>query len=137
MKRKITAVITAVFMIIIAAMLPGGAMQTARAAGTQNWAEVDTAGLSDATYTSLAFDAAGTPYVAYPSRSNAYKATVVKYNGRNWETVCTAGFSRGSATQISLAFNGNTPYVAYRDSYSTPEFFYIRELAVMKFNGSS
>ena len=130
MKRKITAIITAVFMIMIAAMLPGGAIQTARAAGTQNWAEVDPGGLSDATHASLAFDAAGTPYVAYPNRSNSYKATVVKYNGSNWEAVGTAGFSEGGVDKISLVFNDvGTPYVAFSD--------WQNKATVMKYNGSS
>ena len=132
MKRKITAIITAVCMTIIAAMIPGGAMPTARAAGTQNWAEVDPAGLSDATQASLAFDAAGTPYVAYPNRSNSNKATVVKYNGSNWEAVGTAGFSAGGVSSISLVFNDvGTPYVAYMD-WSNDD-----KATVMKYNGSS
>ena len=133
MKRKITAIITAIFITIIAAMLPGGAMQTAKAAGTQNWAVVGRAGFSqyDPWYISLAFDAAGTPYVAYQDGGNGYKATVMKYNGSSWETVGTAGFSAGNTEFVSLAISGNTPYVAYQD------FGNGGKATVMKYNGSS
>ena len=133
MKRKITAIITAILMTIIAAMLPGGAMQTAKAAGTQNWAVVGRAGFSPdfAAYTSLAFDAAGTPYVAYADWSNN-KATVKKFNGSSWETVGAAGFSAGEVYYISLRFNdAGVPYVAYRDDGNGDK------ATVMKYNGSS
>ena len=133
MKRKITAIITAILMTIIAAMLPGGAMQTAKAAGTQNWAVVGRAGFSPdfAAYTSLAFDAAGTPYVAYADWSNN-KATVKKFNGSSWETVGTAGFSAGEVYYISLRFNdAGVPYVAYTDCGNGDK------ATVMKYNGSS
>ena len=121
MKRKVTAMITAVIMTIIAAMLPGGAMQTAKAAGTQNWAVVGTAhfstsGTGHETYTSLAFDDADTPYVAYQDSGNGDKATVMKYNRSSWETVGRAGFSADEALHISLALDDTgTPYVAYQD----------------------
>ncbi len=132
MKRKITAMIVAVFMTIIAAMLPGGAMQTAKAAGTQNWAVIGRAGFSpgDAKFTSLAFDAAGTPYVAYTDRDNG-QVTVMKYNGSRWETVGTAGFSVGEVSYLSLALDAaGTPYVAYED-WSNGD-----KATVMKYNGS-
>ena len=134
MKRKITAIITAILMTIIAAMLPGGAMQTAKAAGTQNWAVVGRAGFSPdfAAYTSLAFDAAGTPYVAYADWSKDEKATVKKFSGSSWETVGTAGFSAGEVYYISLRFNdAGVPYVAYCDAGNG------QRATVKKFNGSS
>jgi len=47
---------------------------------------------------------------------NSTKATVMKYNGSNWVTVGSAGFSTGQAKFTSLAFDGSgTPYVAYTD----------------------
>ena len=48
-----------------------------------------------------------------------------------WETVGTAGFSAGQADYTSLAFNGDTPFVAYRDNSNGGK------ATVMKFSGTS
>ena len=83
---------------------------------------------------SLALDSSNTPYVAFRDVNNAYKATVMKYNGTtsSWEIVGAAGFSAGNAYGISLALDSsNTPYVAYSDTANS------YKATVMKYNGSS
>ncbi|MGV8118949.1 MAG: hypothetical protein AB2L14_04205 [Candidatus Xenobiia bacterium LiM19] len=94
--------------------------------------------VGQADYTSLViYDNNGipVPYVAYEDYENFGKVTVKKFDGTSWETVGTAGFSTGSAYDISLVVydnNGNpVPYVAYcagDNSYKA---------TVMKFNGTS
>jgi hypothetical protein len=66
---------------------------------------------------SLCFAADNTLYVAYPDASVSGEATVKKWNGSNWTTVGTAGFSEpiheGNYRLISLAISPNgVPYVA-------------------------
>jgi hypothetical protein len=83
---------------------------------------------------SLAFGN-GAPYVAYQDGQPgvAYaKASVMKFNGTAWEQVGAPGFSGdGGAYEISLAFSGGTPYVAYQDGGNGDK------ASVMKFNGTS
>ena len=105
---------------------------TAWAAGV--WETVGSAGFSAgaASYTSLALDGAGTPYVAYRDGGNSDKATVMKFNGTNWDNVGSPGFSLGTASYTSLAFDGSgTPYVAYQDGDNS------NKVTVMKFNGEN
>ncbi len=71
-----------------------------------------------------------TPYVAYGDRANSGKATVMKFDGNEWETVGTAGFSAGKAWDMNLALCGSTPYVAYTDMGNSDK------VTVMKFNGN-
>ncbi len=99
------------------------------------WETVGDAGFSagETDYTSLAFDGS-TPYVAYTDGKDGYKATVMRFNGTGtvgtWETVGTAGFSEGEVWYTSLAFDGSTPYVAYRDWGNGGK------ATVMRFNGT-
>ena len=70
----------------------------------------------DARYISLALHpTTGAPYVAFVDSANSYKATVITFNGSDWSTVGTAGFSAGGADWISLALHPTTgaPYVAF------------------------
>ncbi|HEX3040457.1 MAG TPA: Ig-like domain-containing protein [Caproiciproducens sp.] len=85
-----------------------------------NWVPVGTAGISasSAAYTSLAIDGSDTPYVAYEDIANDYKATVKRYNAQtlSWETVGTAGFTKGQAEYTSIGIDDSgTPLVAYMD----------------------
>lgn len=73
-----------------------------------------------ANYVSLAIDKNNTPYIAY-SHSDATLdvggATVMKFNGINWETVWTPRFSPGKIGYTSLSIDSNnTPYIAYTDN---------------------
>ncbi|MCI5197626.1 MAG: hypothetical protein D3919_15680 [Candidatus Electrothrix sp. AW5] len=77
----------------------------------------------------LAIDSGDTPYVAYRT---VQKASVMRFNGASWEQVGAAGFSPGSAYDISFALDSSgTPYVAYQDSANGGK------ASVMRFNGTS
>lgn len=83
-----------------------------------NWSAVGNVGFSAGavSYTSLAFGANDTPYVAYQDQGTSYKATLMKYNGSSWVAVGGAGFSAGSASYTSLAFDSShNPCLAYVD----------------------
>ncbi len=74
------------------------------------------------------------PYVAFKEGYNGvdggYKATVMRFNGVNWEVVGNRGFSPGQITYCNLAFYKEQPCLAFRD-HSNNE-----RLAVMIFDGS-
>ncbi|MFP7655182.1 hypothetical protein [Chryseobacterium proteolyticum] len=71
-------------------------------------------GTSDVT--SLTMAPNGTLYFGYRDYVNNSKATVKKFNGTNWETVGTEGFSDGIISQIDLTTAPDgTPYIAYQD----------------------
>jgi hypothetical protein len=78
------------------------------------------------TWISFAFSGP-TPYVAFSDSTNS-KATVMNFNGTDWEAVGQKGFSDSGAEYLSLAFSGSTPYVAYEDDGSS------QKATVMKFN---
>jgi hypothetical protein len=63
-----------------------------------------------------------TPYLAFKDQ-NLGMASVMKFNGTNWNFVGSSAFSLGQIQNISIAFDrNNIPYVAYRDlSISTSE----------------
>ncbi len=87
----------------------------------------------DATYTSIALNNSGTPYVAYVDNATASAgATVMKYNGTSWVNVGTPGFSAGEVNYTTLALDtAGTPYVAYED------YTCAQKGTVMKFNGTT
>lgn len=111
-----------------------GAKATVMKFNGTNWETVGSAGFSAgaAYYTSL-YVYNGTPYIAYrDAYSNGgvcYKATVMKFNGANWEAVGSAGFSAASVSHTSLNVYNGTPYLAYRDVGSGGK------VTVMRYNG--
>lgn len=107
--------------------------------GASGWVLVGDAGFSSgaASYTSLALDATGTPYVAFRDNGNDDKATVMKYLGgvaqspSGWDVVGTAGFSPGGASQTSLVVTGTgMPYVAFLGNLLS------NKATIMKYDGS-
>jgi len=69
--------------------------------------------------------------IRYQDADNLWKATVMKFNGTNWETVGSP-VSAGSAMHISLALDGSgMPYISYMD---VPQAF---KITVKKFNGTN
>ncbi|WP_025678306.1 InlB B-repeat-containing protein, partial [Paenibacillus massiliensis] len=100
--------------------IPGWNTQDRRAhAAAMEWTELGNAGFTAgaASYTSLALDSSGTPYVAYQDSGNSNKATVMRYDQGRWALVGHAGFTAGAAQYVSLALDSSgTPYVAYQDS---------------------
>ena len=102
------------------------------------WVDVGVAGFTagTATNTSIVINSSGVPYVAYQDQSTSIlgQASVMKFDGTNWVTVGTAGFSPETAGFISMAISSSgTPYVAY---VSDTMGFYGPPV-VMKFNGTS
>jgi hypothetical protein len=85
-----------------------------------------------ASFTSLAIDPAGTPYLAYEDHANGRKASVMKFTGGAWVNVGVAGFSPGVAEYTSLAIDiSGTPYVAFVDSANGAK------VTVMKYDGTA
>ena len=81
------------------------------------WQNVGAADFSvgNVDYISLALDSSNAPYVAYMDRGNLDKATVMKFDGANWGSVGSVGFSAGSANDLSLVIHNDVPYLAYSD----------------------
>jgi hypothetical protein len=72
--------------------------------------------LGHTTSSTIAIDGNNMPYVVYSDADNGNKATAKRFDGTNWVTVGTTGFSAGAASDITIAFTSNgTPYVAYQD----------------------
>jgi len=102
--------------------------------GSYGWSLVGSSGFSvgGVDYISLATDSNSIPYVAFQDISENSKATVMKYNDNNntWTIVGQAGFTPGSAKDISLAIDGSdTLYIAYATNEPG-------DISVMKYNGS-
>jgi hypothetical protein len=101
----------------------------------QQWQTLGTGSFSTgvADYVDMAIHATtGEVYVTYSDGNNVDKIHVKRFDGTNWVTVGSAGFSAGAIGHQSIAFdNTGTPYVAYQDlSFS-------RKVTVQKFNGTN
>jgi len=100
------------------------------------WVTVGSPGFSAgaASFTKIAIDYTGTPYMVFADNSDSTKATVMKYNGSSWVTVGSAGFSAGTTMGTSIAIDGSgTPYVVYGDGATS----ILLQATVMKYNGSN
>jgi hypothetical protein len=93
-----------------------------------NWVQVGTgASTDDIDYFSFALKD-GVPYVAFDDPNNGQRLTVRKYDGTNWINVGLAGISNSQIYEPSIAFDGDTLFVAYLDA---SDF-----LSVQKFDGT-
>ncbi|ADY57519.1 cell wall binding repeat 2-containing protein [Syntrophobotulus glycolicus DSM 8271] len=79
----------------------------------------------------------GTPYLAFTSETNGYKATVMKYDGSSWVTVGSPDFSSGPIYQLSLDVDNGTPYVSYYTYDYDNENNDHNGVTVMKYDGSN
>ncbi len=85
------------------------------------WENVGTSGISSGTssnFTSLAVKADNTPLIAYQETGASNKAVVKQLNTGTlrWETLGTAGISKGAGTYTAVALdNTDKPYLIYAD----------------------
>jgi len=113
---------------------PSGATTVMKYTG--NWALVPAAGRGfsggGASYTSIAIDNTGRPYVGYSDANQGNSATVMMFNGVSWATVGSAGFA-GTVAYVSLAINPVTqsPWVAFYDASAGGK------ITAMKYNGTN
>ena len=72
-----------------------------------DWEQVGEAGFlaGQASYSSLAIDSSGNPYVAYSDGANGWKANVMRFNGTSWEQVGGVAFSPGWTQFTKLAID--------------------------------
>ena len=82
-------------------------------------------------YNNIVTSPDGVPYVVSSDANNSGKLTVKKFDGSNWITVGTAGFSGGTTGLPSLAIDGVTPYVSFSDASNNGKG------TVMKFDGNN
>lgn len=77
------------------------------------WTPVGSKGFSDkeAATPDLALDSNNVPYVAFWSNDQAI--TVMKFDGTNWVPVGSSPGKTGGKNAVSLAFGGDTLYLAY------------------------
>ncbi|WP_417910150.1 hypothetical protein [Candidatus Electronema sp. PJ] len=97
-----------------------------------DWEQVGEADFSagEALDISLALDSSGTPYVAYTDWGDGCmaQASVMRFNGTNWEQVGAPCFSAPWAWYTSLAIDSSgRPYIAYTNGRAN----------VMRFNGTA
>lgn len=70
-------------------------------------------------------------YTASFARGRQLAVKRLKTDATGWESVGPEGFSSGQADNVSVAFNGTTPYVAYQDEDNASK------LTVMKYNAGA
>jgi len=102
-----------------------------------NWVTVGNAGFSAgyATFTDIAIDRNGIPYVIYENYINGFsggKATVMKYDGNSWTAVGGDYISDGVASCTAIAIDSsNVLYAVYRDSLNS------YKATAKKYNGTT
>ncbi|KAA9338781.1 cadherin-like beta sandwich domain-containing protein, partial [Adhaeribacter soli] len=102
----------------------------------RTWIASGTPGFStvQASYTSMAINAAGTPYIAFLEGSTSKNVMVMKQTGSGWQAVGTTGFPATSGAEKSLELvldAAGLPYIIYQDAS------YNGKLTVKKFDGTN
>jgi hypothetical protein len=94
------------------------------------WVNVGSESISadPARSTQFAASTGGVLHIVYGD--NLGKITMKKYNGSDWETV-GSGLVHDNGDYLSLAFDGETPYVAFQDANV------MNRATVRRFNGTS
>ncbi|UPT66865.1 MAG: hypothetical protein M0D57_20955 [Sphingobacteriales bacterium JAD_PAG50586_3] len=84
-------------------------------------------------YTSLAINpVTNEPYIFFNDASLSYKGHCMRFDGSNWVSVGTPGFSNGLVSRGTIKFNATgTPYVAYADNALS------NKVIMKKFDGSA
>ena len=96
-----------------------------------SWVQVGANNFAVGLWTTLAFTAAGIPFVAYGD--NSFRATVMSYDGTTWGNVGNPSFTAGETYHPHMAMSpSDQPYVVYEDGSG-----YSYSVSVMKFDGSS
>ena len=120
----------------------GGKITVMRYVGSA-WVNVGAPGFSDslASYTTINIDKHGTPYVAYSDGGtpgvggnppSGGKATVMMFDGIQWQIVCSWKITDDVAWFTSIATDANgVPYVAFTDFGDT------QRVSVMALNGTT
>ena len=73
-----------------------------------------------------------TPYVLYADQNHSNKATAMKYEGGNWETIGSAGFSAGSVFYPKIITNASCNlFAVYTDGANS------YKSTMMKFDGNN
>jgi hypothetical protein len=81
---------------------------------------------------SLSISRTDVPFIAFQDGANAYKTTVMKWNGISWESVGISGFSPGYASSPTFSLNSSgTPFIAFTDGANG------NKASMMQWNGSS
>ena len=98
-----------------------------------SWVNLGDEGFTAGTveYIGFKFSPSGEPFIAYRDSVNFYKASVMKFDGTNWEYVGIPGFTSWVAQDISLAFDpvDGEPCISFTD------FANAGKVTVKKFNG--
>ncbi|MCW2278445.1 hypothetical protein [Heliophilum fasciatum] len=82
------------------------------------WSQVGSTKSTNSTWGNVSLDVYdGTPFIAFPDSDNGDKASLLEFNGTDWESWESAGtsISSGTAKLVSLYIDNGVPYLAFQD----------------------